>query len=108
MKKSISSLYLALVFFFLYAPILVMIVLSFNDATHGISTWKGFTFNNYLSLLANRALMDALVNSLVIAVLSAFGASLLGTVGALGLNNVKKGKGLLMNLSNLPISIPRS
>ncbi len=106
MKKSISSLYLALVFFFLYAPILVMIVLSFNDATHGISTWKGFTFNNYLSLLENRALMDALVNSLVIAVLSAFGASLLGTVGALGLNNVKKGKGLLMNLSNLPIINP--
>ncbi len=106
MKKSISSLYLALVFFFLYAPILVMIVLSFNDATHGISTWKGFTLNNYLSLLENRALMDALLNSLVIALLSAVGASLLGTLGALGLNNVKKGKGLLMNLSNLPIINP--
>lgn len=106
MKKSISSLYLALVFFFLYAPILVMIVLSFNDATHGISTWKGFTFDNYLSLLENRALMDALINSLVIAVLSALGASFLGTLGALGLNNVKKGKGVLMNLSNLPIINP--
>ncbi len=106
MKKSVSSLYMALVFFFLYAPILVMIVLSFNDATHGLSVWQGFTFDNYLSLLENQALMDALINSLVIALLSAVGACILGTLGALGLNNVKKGRGILMNLSNLPIINP--
>ena len=106
MKKSLSSLYLALVFFFLYAPILVMIVLSFNNAEHGLSVWKGFTFDNYLSLLENEALIDALINSLVIALLSAVGASILGTLGALGLNNVKKGRGILMNFSNLPIINP--
>lgn len=106
MKKSVSSLYLALIFLFLYAPILVMIVLSFNDATVGISNWKGFTFDNYLALFQNKELVDALINSLVIALLSALAASFLGTLGALGLNNVKKGRGLLMNFSNLPIINP--
>ncbi len=99
-------MYLALVFLFLYAPIAVMIVLSFNDATVGISNWKGFTLDNYLSLFQNEELVDALVNSLVIALLSALCASLLGTLGALGLNNVKKGRGILMNFSNLPIINP--
>ncbi len=106
MKKTVSSLYLILIFLFLYAPIALMIVLSFNDATWGISNWKGFTFDNYLSLFQNEELVDALINSLVIALLSAVGASLLGTLGALGLNNVKKSRGVLMNLSNLPIINP--
>jgi len=106
MKRSISSFYIALVFFFLYAPILVMIALSFNSADHSISVWDGFTLNNYRVLLENDKLIDALINSLVIALFSAVGASILGTVGALGLNNVKKGRGILMNLSNLPIINP--
>lgn len=106
MKKTVSAAYLALVFVFLYLPIAVMIVLSFNDATWGLSNWKGFTFDNYLSLFENEELVDALINSLVIAVLSAFGACLLGTLGALGLNHVKRGRGILMNVSNLPIINP--
>ena len=106
MKKTASYLYLALVFLFLYAPILLMIALSFNDARHGISVWQGFTLENYAGLLKNEELMDALINSLVIALLSAVGACLLGTLGALGLNNVKKGRGVLMNFSNLPIINP--
>ena len=106
MKKTVSSLYLALVFLFLYAPIAVMIVLSFNDTHIGISNWKGFTLNNYQTLFDNPELVEALINSIIIAVLSAIFASILGTLAALGLNNVKKGKGLLMNLSNLPIINP--
>ncbi|MBR3837752.1 MAG: extracellular solute-binding protein [Clostridia bacterium] len=106
MKKTASYLYLGLIFLFLYAPILLMIALSFNDARHGISVWQGFTLENYASLLKNEELMDALINSLVIALLSAVGACLLGTLGALGLNNVKKGRGVLMNFSNLPIINP--
>ncbi len=106
MKKSVSSLYLTLVFLFLYAPIAVMIILSFNDTTVGLSTWKGFTLDHYLTLFENDELVEALINSLVIALLSATFASVLGTLAALGLNNVKKGRGLLMNLSNLPIINP--
>ena len=106
MKKTVSSLYLALVFLFLYTPIFVMIALSFNDTHIGISNWKGFTLNNYLTLFDNAELVEALLNSLMIAVLSAVFASVLGTLAALGLNNVKKGKGLLMNLSNPPIINP--
>ena len=106
MKKSISSIYIGLVFLFLYAPILVMIALSFNSADQSISIWDGFTLDNYRVLLENDKLIDALINSLVIALFSAVGASILGTIGALGLNNVKKGRGFLMNLSNLPIINP--
>jgi len=106
MKKTFSSLYLFLVFLFLYAPIAVMIALSFNDAHIGISNWQGFTLDNYLTLFDNSELVEALLNSLVIAVLSATFASILGTLAALGINNVKKGRGLLMNLSNLPIINP--
>ncbi|MBR5295723.1 MAG: ABC transporter permease, partial [Clostridia bacterium] len=106
MKKTVSNLYLTLVFLFLYIPIIVMIVLSFNDTTVGISNWKGFTLDHYLNLFQNDELVESLINSLVIAILSATFASLLGTLAALGLNNVKKGKGLLMNLSNLPIINP--
>ena len=106
MKKTVSRGYLALIFLFLYAPIGVMIALSFNSATSSITNWSGFTLRHYLTLFENDALVEALMNSLVIAVLSALGASLLGTVGALGLNRVKKGRGFLMNLSNLPIINP--
>jgi spermidine/putrescine transport system permease protein len=106
MKKTVSRLYLGLIFLFLYAPIAIMIVLSFNDANTSITLWSGFTLRHYFSLFENDALVEALINSLVIAVLSALGASLLGTMGALGLNNVKKGRSLLMNLSNLPIINP--
>ena len=70
MKKTVSSLYLALVFLFLYTPIFVMIALSFNDTHIGISNWKGFTLNNYLTLFDNAELVEALLNSLMIAVLS--------------------------------------
>ncbi|MBQ4037769.1 MAG: ABC transporter permease [Clostridia bacterium] len=106
MKKTVSGAYLALIFLFLYIPIGVMIALSFNDASTGITNWKGFTLEHYLTLFENDALVEALLNSVVIAVLSALGASLLGTMAALGINNVKKGRGLLMNLSNLPIINP--
>jgi len=106
MKKTVSFFYLGLIFLFLYAPIGVMIVLSFNDTNISITNWQGFTFRHYLSLFENDALVEALINSVMIAVLSAFGASFLGTLGALGLNRVKKGRGFLMNLSNLPIINP--
>lgn len=106
MKKTLSSGYLALIFFFLYAPILVMIVLSFNNADTAITNWSGFTLRHYLTLFENDELMEALGNSLLIALLSALGACILGTLGALGLNQVKKGRGFIMNLSNLPIINP--
>ncbi len=106
MKKSVSRIYLALVFLFLYAPIAVMIALSFNSASSSITIWSGFSLRHYPELFENDALMTALLNTLLIAFLSALCASVLGTLGALGLNNVKKGRGILMNLSNLPIINP--
>lgn len=83
-----------------------MIFFSFNDNTSSITTWSGFTLEHYKGIFTNSGLMEALMNSLLIAFLSATFSCILGTSAALGLNNVHKGRGALMNISNLPIINP--
>lgn len=71
-----------LVYAFLYLPILVVIVHSFND-TRYTTDWKGFTLKWYSTLLANGPLVDAALNSLTVATLAATIATVLGTLGAI-------------------------
>ena len=106
MKKTVSGIYLSLVFLFLYAPLLLMIFFSFNAHTRVITSWSGFTLQNYLDLFENDAAVSALWNSLLIAILSSVGACVLGTLASLGINNLKKSRGAVMNISNLPIINP--
>lgn len=105
LKKIPTKIYMALVMIFLYLPIAVLVVYSFNDGK--TSVWKGFTFKWYYELFNNEAIMNSLYNTLIIAVLAAVIATLLGTMAAIGMNNFKGIKrSLIINLSNMPIINP--
>jgi len=82
MKKTFKYFYLVLVYLFLYTPILVLIVFSFNKTKYS-TNWKGFTLEWYRQLFENEPLMEALGNSLMIALSSSICATFLGTLAAL-------------------------
>ena len=84
MMKIFKWCFVGAVFAYLYLPIAILVVNSFNDSKYGYD-WKGFTLKWYSQLLANDALMQAFVNSLGVACLAALGATLVGTLMALAL-----------------------
>mgnify|MGYP000932871655 CR=1 FL=1 len=104
--KWLSRSYTWVVMTFLYAPILVLIAYSFNaNKSRGI--WTGFTFHWYKELLGNSLIMQSLVNTLIIAVISSLLATLLGTMAALGLHGMRgPSKSLIMNITYLPVINP--
>jgi len=106
MKNIGRRIYIALVFLFLYAPIAVLIVNSFN-ASKSRSVWGGFTFDWYVKLFQDQAIMTALGNTLIVAVLAAVFSTILGTVASLGMYNFKGNKRRLLQIvSNIPIINP--
>lgn len=103
MKKAARNLYLGLILFLMYAPIVTLIVLSFN-ASKSRAKWGGFTLNWYVSLFQDKAIMTALYNTLIIAVLSAVIATVLGTAASIGINAMKgRSKTIVMGITNIPI-----
>ncbi|MDD7740808.1 MAG: spermidine/putrescine ABC transporter permease/substrate-binding protein PotCD, partial [Lachnospiraceae bacterium] len=80
---------MALIFILLYAPILTLIVLSFNSSKTR-AKWGGFTLKWYSALFANDEIMNALYTTLVIALVASAVATLLGTMAAIGMNSMKK------------------
>ena len=94
-KKWCSNFYVGLMVFFLYAPILVLVVLSFN-ASKSRSKWGGFTLQWYERLFSDAEIMSALTNTLLIAFLSALIATLIGTLAAIGINSMKGGTSAFM------------
>ncbi|NLY92218.1 MAG: ABC transporter permease [Firmicutes bacterium] len=106
MKQFLKKGYAALIYLFLYAPILILIVFSFN-ASKSRGTWAGFTFNWYLELFKDRQIMKALSNTMIIAVLSAVIATVIGTAAAIGIHNMKRlKKTIVMNLTYIPVVNP--
>ena len=102
-RQFFENFYLILVLIFLYAPIVVMMVLSFNSSKSR-SQWGGFTFQWYSQMFESSAIMDALYNTLLIAFLSALIATILGTAAAIGINSMKKlPKTIFMGLNNIPM-----
>lgn len=102
-KKLLQRSYLALMLLFLYAPIFVLIVLSFNKSKSR-SKWGGFTLDWYVRLFQNRNIMNALYTTLIIAILSAFIATIIGTIAALAIHNMKKlPRTVLMGITNIPM-----
>lgn len=104
--KKISKLYMALLLMFLYIPIFVLVVFSFNT-TKSRTVFEGFTFDWYIKLFQNELILTSLRNTLIISVLAAIASTILGTAAAIGINNMKKlPKTVVMNINNLPIINP--
>lgn len=104
--KAFSDVWLILVLAFLYLPIAMVVLFSFNQSKNGV-LWTGFTTDWYRTLFENRAIIEALTNSLSVACLSCALSAVLGTLGAVGLARARfKGKGLIHNVAILPIMLP--
>lgn len=106
MKGRWLSAYAWAVYGFLYLPILILVILSFNSSRTS-AVWKGFTLDWYLKLLGNSLLWEALRNSLVIAGATALLATAFGTMTALALNRTRvPGRMLIESLLYLPLVLP--
>lgn len=102
-KTAAQKVYIALIFIFMYAPIATLIVLSFN-ASRTRAKWGDFTTKWYVELFSNRDIMQALYNTLLIALLSAVIATLIGTIAALSIQGMKKkNRAVLMGITNIPM-----
>ena len=88
MKRGLGRFWLWMVYIFLYAPILIMVAYSFNPAKY-TSEWKGFTLDWYRQLAGNTPLMDAALNTLYVALLSASLATILGVLAAFCLRRTR-------------------
>lgn len=105
-KKLFTRGYTLLMFLFLYAPIIVLMVFSFNDS-RSRGTWDGFTLRWYVELFQDRQIMNALYYTIVIAVISSISATIIGTAAAIGIHNMNYiPKKLVMNLNYLPVLNP--
>lgn len=102
-KTTAQKIYTFLIFVFLYAPIVTLMVLSFN-ASKTRAKWGGFTLKWYKSLFENEAILQALWNTLSIAFLSALIATVIGTVACISINSMKKrNRTILMGITNIPM-----
>ncbi len=105
MKDRLCRFYLYLVFLFLYAPIIILMVFSFNESKY--RTWSGFSFKWYAQLFSDGKIMDALYNTLFVAVIAALAATVIGTIAAIGIDSLKKWqKSTVMNVTYLPVLNP--
>lgn len=104
--KTLSKIYNALIFVFLYAPIVVLIVFSFNDSKSRV-VWHGFTTKWYASLFQNSDIMDSLRITLIVAVLAAAVATVIGTLAAVGIFGMnRKLKQTMLAVNNIPMVNP--
>ncbi|WP_249311670.1 ABC transporter permease [Congzhengia minquanensis] len=105
MKDKLSKLYLYLVFIFLYAPIIILMIYSFNESKYRV--WTGFSLKWYIELFHNRQIMDALYNTIFVAVIASILSTIIGTAAAIGIDGLKKWqKSTVMNVTMLPVLNP--
>ncbi|HPK29288.1 MAG TPA: ABC transporter permease, partial [Bacilli bacterium] len=102
-KKILAKVYVYLILFLLYLPILFLIIYSFTPAeTTGV--WEGFSFELYGRVFLNEKIMRALLNTLIIALSSATVATILGTLGAIGVFYMKKRPQRIMEgINEIPV-----
>ncbi len=106
MKKMLGRIYIALVLMFLYIPIFVMIVFSFNT-TKSRTVMSGFTFDWYIKLFNNELIMSSLRNTVIIALIASVLATILGTTAAVGIFRMKKIPRLIItNITSIPMVNP--
>ena len=105
--KTISRIYVALIFLFLYAPLFVMVFFSFN-ASNSTSQFAGFSVRWYLELLNDSATITAFRNTMILAVASSLLATILGTAAAVGIFSFRNrlARSAVMTVTNIPMMNP--
>lgn len=106
MRKFLGKIYTAIIFIFLYAPIVIMMVFSFNDSKLR-GKWAGFTLDWYRELLSNKEIIDAVRTTLIVAVIATLVATIIGTVSAIGISELRgRKKSAILNVNYLPVLNP--
>ena len=102
--KTLSRLYVGLIIFFLYAPVLVMIAFSFNESS-SVWVFTGFSLKWYAGLASDTTMLTALLHTIIIAVLSAVISTVLGTAAAVGIMALRKKitQKLVMSVTEIPM-----
>ena len=104
--KKFSRVFTVLVFIFLYIPMIVLLVASFNTGAD-VAVFKGFTFSQYGEFFRDDSLLRLLRNSVVIAVLSSLLATVLGTMAAVGIHSMRaRMRRLVLSATNIPMTNP--
>lgn len=105
-KSVLKKAYTFLIFSFLYAPIIVLIVFSFNSSKSR-AHWTGFTFKWYIEMFKDRQIMTSLYYTITIALAASIIATIIGTIAAIGIHHMKKiPRAIVMNLTYLPVLNP--
>ncbi len=106
MNKWLKRLFVFCVLAFLYAPILVLIVYSFN-ASRLRGSWDGFTLGWYQALFRDREVLRALYHTVLVAVLATVISTVVGTLASFGIHSLgRRGKSVILNLNYLPVLNP--
>ena len=104
--KTLSRIYTAIIFLFLYSPIAVLIAFSFNNSKNRVK-WNGFTLKWYADLFHNELILDALRVTLEIAVLAAVISTVIGTLAAIGIHSMNgKMRNMFLAVNNIPMVNP--
>lgn len=102
----LSKFYIYIIFIFLYAPIITLMVFSFNDSK-SMANWSGFSLKWYAELFQNDRIMQSLYYTILIAVISSIIATIIGTISAIGIHKMRNpGRDLLLNINHLPVLNP--
>jgi len=105
-KKKTDNLIISLVLLFLFLPIIVLVIYSFNSSNNNI-VFEGFTLKWYKELFDNNNLLDAFFNTIIVAVTSTIISTIIGTISAVGLHKYNfKFKNFINTLLYIPIVIP--
>lgn len=103
MKKTLQNVWIWFVLLFLYAPILILVVYSFTDATM-IGAIRGFSLHNYVTLFTTPELIQMIVGTFVLAIVVAALSTVLGTMGAIGsFYSKRKAQGSIELLNQIPV-----
>lgn len=103
-RPSFSRIYNVLIYIFLYAPILLLIIFSFNDSKNRV-VWSGFTLHWYADLLHNEAIINAFILTIGVAVLAAAISTVFGTLAAIGFFSMKrKPRTVFLSINNIPMT----
>lgn len=106
MKKLIDRIYLFLIFIFLYAPIFILIVFSFNNSKLR-GAWVGFTMKWYKNLLVDPSILSSLKTTLIVALVATFISTIVGTMAAIGIHQMRGvKKTIILNVNYLPVLNP--